>query len=517
MKIHGHPQKTDYLDDGSDWPVAPSYQLHWVAPGLTPMPMAGLPGICHTHVDVRFPLYAELNAPVVCTFTVKLFHTQGKFGGFYHSLVRDIIWDETGSAQVPSFVGDPMGLVVKTGRFTLDLAMPNDPYPNVLHGWAAPQLTGVTQYDNGDLSMDQASLPVYSMLDPSAPETPIGNGGGPVLRTMAEIQNTTIFAPNTTPVNYGETLAEYSYEIEEFIPIAPISAPWTLHGGTDGYGSADLPPGTMEVRLDPDFHNNVPGTVLFSQTGLSHQNAPVVIDPAVLAASTAPAGTPPGHHKIALIRRQTDGPEAIWALIVIDVAVAPTVTPTPVIVPNVMGQSQAAAAAALTAVGLVPFFAFASDPMVPAGDVSAQVPMMGVSSVTGTLVNLTISTGPSMMMNTVIVPNVLGQTQMAGSNALLALGLAPIVSQAPDPMVPAGAISAQAPMMGITVMVGSAVNLTVSTGPAVTPPAEVWKVMTTPPLFMQLFVNGVATDRFKICDPAEPMTDGSNCPEIVTK
>jgi hypothetical protein len=501
VKIHGHPQKTDYASP-AEWPTV-SFQGHWVAPGLTPMPMAGLPGICHTHIDVKFPIYAELNAPVVCTFTVKLFHTQGRFGGFYTSLIRDIVWDETGSATVPPFVGDPMGLVVKTGRFTVDLAMPTY-YPNVLHGWASPVLTGGTSYDNGDSTLLAAQLPFFSVLDPAVPEPSMANGGGPVLRSMVEVANTTVFASNTVPISYGETLAEYSNEVVEFIPLAPITAPWVLSGGTDGYGSVDLPPGMLEVRLDLDFHNNVPGTVLHSQTGISHQNATVVFDPAVLAASTPPVGVAPGTHKVALIRRQTDGPEAVWALVVIDVPVGAFVPPTPVVVPNVMGQTQAAATDILSAAGFLVQVLTESNALVPAGLVSAQDPVMGVTANSGSLVRLTISAGPMAMP--VVVPNVMGLTQMVGSNSLLAVGLSPVIVMASDAAA-AGTIIAQQPMMGVSVPVGSPVTLTVSSGPVVTP--SQWVVVT--PIIKKLTVPG-GLDRFCLC--VEGTTE---CVELVVK
>lgn len=406
MKIHGHPQVgvTDYPETFDapvalgqvKWPTR-SFQAHWVAPGLTPMAMAGLPGLCHTHIDVTFPEIAELSGPVVCKFAVKLFHTQGRFGGFYTSLIRDVVWDETGTAEVPVFLGDPMGLVVKTGHFTLDPAMATY-YPNTKHGWAAANLTGGTAYDNGDVSQCDASLPFWSMLDPSVPILPIGNGGGPIVRTKIEVANTTIFAPNTTPINYGETLVETGFESEApsaFMPLAPISAPYTLGVFSDGYGSADLPAAMFEVRLDLDIHNNIPGTVLLTSTDINAINRPILLDPQVLAASTPPAGLAPNVHKVAMIRRQTDGPEAVWALLVIDVEVAPNLPPpTQVTVPNVMGQSQATAVMTLQTAGLTPLLTSASDPMVPAGNVSQQVPMMGVTVNKGSAVTLTISTGP---------------------------------------------------------------------------------------------------------------------------
>lgn len=435
MRIHGHPQKTDY-NDSSEWPTV-SFQGHWTGPGLTPMPMADQPGVAHTHIDIKAPVYAEVDAPFVCQFTVKLFHTQGHFGGFYTSLIRDIVWDETGNSTVPTFIGDPMGLVQKSGHFTVDLAMPTY-YPNKLHGWAGIMLTGVTGYSNGDVVFTSANVPFFSMLNPALPEPPFGNGGGPVLWTQVQVANTTVIPPATSPVNYGATLVEVGNEVLDFIPIAPISAPWHTNVGTNGYGNADLPPADFEQRFGVDFHAGIAGTVVQTATGLSTIARPVTLDPAQMGLGTKNA---------VFFRRQTDGPEIVYALLVFNVTVeagVPVDPPVTIATPNVVGMTPAAAQTQLMAVGLT----------------------------TGS-----VATGH-------------------------------------DSMVPAGNIISQSPGAGVQVVLGTHINLNVSTGPVITPDTgEVWTMAT--PKFMQLVLNGVPQDRWKICDPDEPMV-ANNCPEVVT-
>ena len=151
------------------------------------------------------------------------------------------------------------------------------------------------------------------------------------------------------------------------------------------------------------------------------------------------------------------------AQLVIDYALAP-----PVVVPDVTGLTQAAADAALQAVDLVVgVITQASDPLVPAGSVISQNPVAGTTVFAGSAVDLVISTGPGVI--NVVVPNVTGLTQAAATAALQADNLVVgVITQASDPVVPAGSVISQNPVAGTTVVSGSAVDLVISTGPVAT-------------------------------------------------
>jgi len=65
----------------------------------------------------------------------------------------------------------------------------------------------------------------------------------------------------------------------------------------------------------------------------------------------------------------------------------------------------------------------------------------------------------------VIVPNVVGQTQAAATNAIINTGLTVgIISNAPDGIVPAGSVISQNPAAATSVPIGSPVDLVVSSG-----------------------------------------------------
>ncbi len=73
-----------------------------------------------------------------------------------------------------------------------------------------------------------------------------------------------------------------------------------------------------------------------------------------------------------------------------------SVTPSPVIVPNVVGLTQAAATTAITNANLVlGIVSVVNDPFVPVGNVISQNPLAGSSVFTGSAVNLVVSAGPA--------------------------------------------------------------------------------------------------------------------------
>jgi len=148
------------------------------------------------------------------------------------------------------------------------------------------------------------------------------------------------------------------------------------------------------------------------------------------------------------------------------VSTGPVPTPGPVAVPNVVNQTQTAATAAITGVGLVlGTVTQRSSTTVVAGSVISQNPSAGTSVSLGSQVALVVSTGP------VAVPNVVNLTQAAATTSLTGAGLAlGAVSQQSSATVPSGSVISQNPAAGTGVAAGSAVALVVSTGPVAPPP-----------------------------------------------
>jgi len=112
--------------------------------------------------------------------------------------------------------------------------------------------------------------------------------------------------------------------------------------------------------------------------------------------------------------------------------------PAPVPVPNVVGQTQAAATSA--------------------------IPAAGTSVASGLAVNLVVSSGAPPPAP-VPVPNVVGQTQAAATSAITGAGLTVgTVTMQSSTTVPSGNVIGQNPAAGAQSASGSAVDLVVSTG-----------------------------------------------------
>jgi uncharacterized repeat protein (TIGR03803 family) len=139
-------------------------------------------------------------------------------------------------------------------------------------------------------------------------------------------------------------------------------------------------------------------------------------------------------------------------------------TPGVINVPDVVGQTQAAAATAISGAGLiVGTVTTESSNTVASGSVISQSPASGTGVASGSAVNLIVSSGPAGA----IVPNVVGKTQAAATTAITGAHLVVgTVTTESSNTVPTGAAISQSPAGGTAVASGSAVNLIVSSGPA---------------------------------------------------
>jgi DNA-binding beta-propeller fold protein YncE len=132
---------------------------------------------------------------------------------------------------------------------------------------------------------------------------------------------------------------------------------------------------------------------------------------------------------------------------------------TKVTVPDVVGQTQAGAASAITGAGLrVGKVTQQSSRTAPLGDVMSESPTAGANVWKGSAVDMVISTG-------IAVPNVVGQTQAAATSAITGAGLVlGTVTQQSSSSVASGSVISESPTAGTGVASGSTVNLVVSSG-----------------------------------------------------
>jgi eukaryotic-like serine/threonine-protein kinase len=135
-------------------------------------------------------------------------------------------------------------------------------------------------------------------------------------------------------------------------------------------------------------------------------------------------------------------------------------------VPEVLGQSQTAAEAAITSVGLEVGAVSTSVSTQTAGSVIAQSPRAGTSLPSGSKVSLTIARATTE----VTVPSLVGQSEASASAALGAAGLTPKIASEPTTEASqVGTVLRQRPTGGRRAHKGATVTLTVGTpGPQTT-------------------------------------------------
>jgi PASTA domain len=137
-------------------------------------------------------------------------------------------------------------------------------------------------------------------------------------------------------------------------------------------------------------------------------------------------------------------------------------------VPNVVGNTQAAATTSITGAGLtLGAVTMQSSGTVASGVVISENPAAAASVAKGSAVALVVSSGPAM----VAVPNVVGNTQAAANTAITGVGLMlGTVSMQSSNTVTSGNVISETPAAGTSVASGSAVALVVSTGAATSAP-----------------------------------------------
>jgi YVTN family beta-propeller protein len=133
--------------------------------------------------------------------------------------------------------------------------------------------------------------------------------------------------------------------------------------------------------------------------------------------------------------------------------------PPGVVVPNVVGDTQSLATAAMVGAGLaVGLVTQQTSTSVAPGSVISEFPAANVIVGANAVVALVVSSG-------VAVPNVTGQTQAEASTAISSAGLVlGTVTRQVSSTVPSGSVISQSPDAGVSVAGGVAVNLVVSSG-----------------------------------------------------
>lgn len=131
-------------------------------------------------------------------------------------------------------------------------------------------------------------------------------------------------------------------------------------------------------------------------------------------------------------------------------------------VPNVTGETEAAASARLRAAGLRAAPSLGSSATVADGRVISQSPRGGSRAEKGSRVAIVVSSGPG----SAALPNVAGLTAAQAIDRLRAAGFKPSRTEQPSSKVAKGKLIGTEPPAGTELQVGSPVSVLVSSGPA---------------------------------------------------
>lgn len=387
IPIHGHPQLKEYSDQ-SQLPTIAGH-MNW-APGENP-PSPATPGgafdivagtlgnrqLGHGHMSlIKCPLYAELKGPVSCRFQILLFNVQATaiVNPAFQDGIRDIVWDATGSGTPPDMVGALGEEKTWNGTFVIDPGI-SQRFKTV-HGWWNPTFSAEFRFANGDKVEKVLYGSFYVLTNPAAPET----AGVPFVSIRV--------SPHSARLNeeWGEQDVETLRDTIQYLPLAPISAPYTMRINTAGYGATGLPPAISEVRVDADIHHHMGGKVVQELIKEKTHELNVVLDPVSLG---------PGTHKTIVGRRQIglSGVEAVVTQLVFDAKVGAAPPPATVTVPNVVGQMRTMAVQNLMAVGIIVDMngITQQDSTLPTDTVISQNPVAGAVVAAGSSATLVVS------------------------------------------------------------------------------------------------------------------------------
>lgn len=434
LTIHGYPGVASYPDP-TTYPKR-SAQGHWCQQDTafpSTLLMAGM--MAHLHIDVTFPDWAEVNADTMLDIpvTVKLFDADGTIEFMTAQIVGNL-----GSQDSPVFLdtwpinGDPAGLVQASGSAHLDfskaaaLGVP-------ARGWFGVRVFGRVTLKSGAQLTVEHWRPLYSMLNPAAPETPPTEDSIQVA-AKAWMQSDTENLPFNLQVtelhrmdpvlqqpNNPQVIEPFAYGYQQDFPdqrylmtvnaslhdgIEGVIQP-TVLDGKDGHGNFDTIkyqefltyPQPPALNLKPNQASVVKAWLVNSKDGF-------IMKPGAPDQSVVAAGR---QLSVLLVTTYTAGPApddtlppTLWT-----VSGTPIPTPTPapppppppppittVVVPDLTGKMQADATAALVAVGLVLGTATgAVSPTVMDGAVISQSVAAGIQVVPGTVVNIVVSLG----------------------------------------------------------------------------------------------------------------------------
>lgn len=433
LPIHNYPGVTSYPDP-TTWHKR-SHQGHWCQQDTafpSTLLMAGM--MSHLHIDVTAPDWAEVDTSTQLDIpvTLKMFDADG-----YISFATAQIVGNNGSQDFSvnldtwPFNGNPVGLVQANGTAHLDFSKAAT-YGVPQRGWFGIRVFSRLILKNGVQLTVEAWRPLYSMIDPSAVETP------PVensiqLATKAWVQSDLESLPFNLQVmelhrqdpillspNNPQVVEPFGYGYQQDFPDQRylLSINPSLHDGIEGviqdtvfdgengHGNFDTLKGKEFLTyLQPPALGLQPNQYSAAFVWLVNSKDGFIMKPGATDQSTVRAGR---QLSALLVSTYNTGPApddtlapSLWT---IDGAAAPITPPVPpivppappttAVVPDLTGKMQADIPPALSAVGLIlGTSSGAVSATIMDGAVISQSPVPGSIVELGSAISIIVSLG----------------------------------------------------------------------------------------------------------------------------
>jgi hypothetical protein len=310
IQIHDGIGKTVY-NSSSEWNDVSSQQ-HW-SPCDDAMVVDDM---CHVHLNIVWPDDGELTAgPMQVPFYITLFKFHGhitQIGSFEGVADNQVTWASTNPVDATGEIGDPAGVQVLNGTFTIDIGRFYDqttiPLLVPLHGWGAALFRVQAALDNGaEPFVISQSRRFWSNLDPTAPVT-LGGGGFSTDGSGFGVTHVNEFSGWKQDFSHGWNVNDGNLPFNMHL-VGPTDVMFHVYS----YGDpiiASPEAVAQDCRLDPDLHHGIQGALLpctfaydsgeATVGGFHNGHYSVHLDPALMGLGT--------HHIMLRITDNATGP-----------------------------------------------------------------------------------------------------------------------------------------------------------------------------------------------------------------
>jgi beta-lactam-binding protein with PASTA domain len=307
----------------------------------------------------------------------------------------------------------------------------------------------------GALAIDSTTDRVYVTNGFSNNLTVIAGNIAPTSHALAVVLSGAsggTVASSPAGIDCGVSSCAASFAVGKMVTLSATASAATAFGGWSGACSGS---GACQVTMHSDqFVTATFATLVPNVVGQTQAAATAAIASADLSVGNVTQGYAKG---VALGNVISESPAA--GTVVAAGSAVNLIVSGEVAVPNLVGQTQAAASAAITNAGLsVGNLTQGSANGAAPGNVISESPAAGTVVAAGSAVNLVVS-------NDDVVPSVVGGTISAASSAITGHGLTiGTITQQSSSTVSSGNVISESPAAGSYIGPGSSVNLVVSTG-----------------------------------------------------